>query len=1121
MQFKIKQWFVLLLALTMTFMILPATALAESVTPTEETKVEQVQAMIDELPEAEEITAENRNDVQAQIDTIDEALAELVEEETGALDTTRYDAVVAALSALDAQNADPDPEPSTVEQVQTLIDALPEAEEITAENRADVQTQIDAIDAAMLELTEDQAATLDTARYDEAAAALLALVTPSALEQVQALLNALPDAEDINEDNRADVEAQLGAIDEAKLELTDDEMDELDISRYLAAVEALLALDDMAGADEPTPIAFLDDLSGNGSSDSPYQISTAEQLRQLSEYVNAGNNCQNIYFQLAADIDLGGSADNQWTPIGNESNKFQGTFDGDGHTVSGLYIDSFDYNLGLFGCVDGGTVKNLGVSGYIKGSSNSYVGGIAGWSTGTITGCNSACKIEGGDFAGGIVGRNQGSVSDCYNTGSISGADRAGGIAGNNSRNISNCYNAGAVSGEDYAGGIVGNNAGGSITNSYNVGEVTGTGSRGGIAGNDDGHGTYTKCYFLGGPGDNGVGSGSATGVEQKSEEEFRALASTLGADEWTDDPFLGRPVLNDNQEPSPVSGQGTEVAPYLIPDKATLEKIRDYIKNDPDHGKDQFFKLTKNIDLGGEEWTPIGEEFAEFNGTFDGDNHTISGLYINDSAGEYLGLFGSVGENGAVKNLVVSGSVTGKSYVGGIAGSCKGTVTNSRNDAIVSGEDNVGGIVGKIESGYNGKVTGCCNTGTITGRSGDVGGVVGDGGYNSQITNCCNTGVVTGDNNGVGGVVGDISNGSVSNCYNTGTVTSPGNTAKGVCGLLYNSTVTNCYYLNTAPADSDATSKTVEQFASGEVAWLLQKDQGTQVWGQTVGNGTPELTDSPEKKVYQITGKVEDQDDVVWYSNSFASLPAAPSKAGFAFAGWSTAVERTEADFVKDFPVSVDMIVYAVFTDKKADNTENPKATNETDAIHSTAQSPSPIAVDRKTGNLTVTVTDTGENADSTQQWHFRVELDNKTIGGEYGDMRFTDGVAEFTLQSVQSLTARDLPEGAAYTVTELNGNQNGYVTTCSNDRGIITSKQDMVAAFVNDKSVPAQPDNPSDTPTESEPGNTSKTGDESPLLLWLSLMILSLIGITAIVRTSITGRKKPVSTNGGHIRK
>ncbi len=183
-----------------------------------------------------------------------------------------------------AEEADGATGQTAVEQVQALIDELPETEEITAETRDDVQAQIDAIDAAMLELSVDEAAALDTARYDAAVAALLALDAPSALEQVQALIDALPDAETITADNRADVEAQLIAIDEAKQDLTDGELDALDITRYMAAIEALLALDDMAGADEPMPIAAT---SHNIMSDGPLNIA------ESGDYTITGNTSSN------------------------------------------------------------------------------------------------------------------------------------------------------------------------------------------------------------------------------------------------------------------------------------------------------------------------------------------------------------------------------------------------------------------------------------------------------------------------------------------------------------------------------------------------------------------------------------------------------------------------------------------------------------------------------------------------------------------------------------------------------------------------------------------------------------------------------------------------------------
>ena len=98
-------------------------------------------------------------------------------------------------------------------------------------------------------------------------------------------------------------------------------------------------------------------------------------------------------------------------------------------------------------------------------------------------------------------------------------------------------------------------------------------------------------------------------------------------------------------------------------------------------------------------------------------------------------------------------------------------------------------------------------------------------------------------------------------------------------------------------------------------MAWLLQEGQGEQVWGQTVGTGYPELTDNIDKAVYKITGEVEDQESIVWYSNNKATLPAAPVKAGFAFVGWSTTAEGTEANFGQGTPVEADMTVYAVFT--------------------------------------------------------------------------------------------------------------------------------------------------------------------------------------------------------------
>ncbi len=167
-------------------------------------------------------------------------------------------------------------------------------------------------------------------------------------------------------------------------------------------------------------------------------------------------------------------------------------------------------------------------------------------------------------------------------------------------------------------------------------------------------------------------------------------------------------------------------------------------------------------------EWTPIGSSSSLFfKGTFDGGNHTISGLYINNTTSHYQGLFGYVktevgGTTATVKNVNVSGSVTSsKWWTSGVVGILygSGAVENCSFSGSVTGNYIVGGVVG----GNDGTVSNCYNTGTVTGTDASVGGVVGHN-YEGTVTNCYNTGDVTGTTY-VGGVVGENS-GTVSNCY-------------------------------------------------------------------------------------------------------------------------------------------------------------------------------------------------------------------------------------------------------------------------------------------------------------------------------------------------------------------
>ena len=152
-----------------------------------------------------------------------------------------------------------------------------------------------------------------------------------------------------------------------------------------------------------------------------------------------------------------------WTPIGaNWNNPFYGTFDGQGHSVNGIYINSENNYQGLFG-YNNGTIKNVGVSeSYIKGDYG--VGGVCGNNEGTISNCHNSGTVHGNNNIGGVCGSNSyGTISNCHNSGTVHGNNNIGGVCGSNSYGtISNCYNSGTISGNQEVGGVCGGNYSGS-----------------------------------------------------------------------------------------------------------------------------------------------------------------------------------------------------------------------------------------------------------------------------------------------------------------------------------------------------------------------------------------------------------------------------------------------------------------------------------------------------------------------------------------------------------------------------------------------------------------------------------------------------------------------------------
>jgi hypothetical protein len=350
----------------------------------------------------------------------------------------------------------------------------------------------------------------------------------TAISAIQALIDALPDADSITEDNVENVTSQLDTIDEAKAELSDADMLQLDLTRYDAASDKVMVLmgmkeendseiavqaNDSAGKTEQQStdeaivyqpaVETTDkyDIDDDGEKETVYEISNAGQLYWFAGLVNGtldgveqntlanavltANITVNENLLDSLQYDTEGNVSNgsdfiTWTPIadwmGNRTTQYSGTFDGNNKTVSGLYFNGDSTCIGLFGSSESdGNIKNVGVvDSYFKG--NDHVGGVCGNNAGTITNCYNAgnlTAIESSATIGGICGYNNGgTVANCYNTGTVTATGTVasvGGVCGCSTELILNCYNIGTVtaaSSDADISGICGNNFG-PIKNCY------------------------------------------------------------------------------------------------------------------------------------------------------------------------------------------------------------------------------------------------------------------------------------------------------------------------------------------------------------------------------------------------------------------------------------------------------------------------------------------------------------------------------------------------------------------------------------------------------------------------------------------------------------------------------
>ena len=407
---------------------------------------------------------------------------------------------------------------------------------------------------------------------------------------------------------------------------------------------------------------------------SQYEITNYHELLGLAKLVNEKN--ETITASLMNDIvfnenllDASGNvqvADPiKWTPIGTEKYYFNGIFNGNGHTISGLYVDSGDY-AGLFGKAQGApTIKGVGVvDSYFKGAK--YVGGIAGAYidvNGIEFDCMAGCftynvKLEGtesttktGQFIGDISGKGNAKLNSNYCL-----AEKEEPLPG---------INCSTMTAEDFESGKVAYLMNKYFTDKGN-GDVWGQ-----VVANNENVPVdlFPTAYRI-------IGNGGSNKVINCAGQYHNHLGSATC------------PICQTVNPQEPAEDNGV----YQIGTPSELLWLADRVNGGRGN---QDAVLTNDIDMTGVKWTPIGTKDSAFEwGEFDGQGHFITNLTVSDSSLEYAGLFGYVTDHATIKNLGVFGEFSGGEYVGGIAGYSENSeITNCFFIGTVSGTTNTNGI--------------------------------------------------------------------------------------------------------------------------------------------------------------------------------------------------------------------------------------------------------------------------------------------------------------------------------------------------------------------------------------------------------------------------------------------
>ncbi len=655
---------------------------------------------------------------------------------------------------------------------------------------------------------------------------------------------------------------------------------------------------------------------GSGTESDPYIIETEDQLNNVRNHLSA-------HFKLANDITLTKWQDGEgWEPIDN----FKGSFNGNNHVIKNLYINQPDDSyVGFFGSLRG-TVENLGLED-VDITGRAGVGALAGniYSFKTITKCYSTGSVNGNSSnIGGLIGNaSRNSIEDSYSTCNVSGASTVGGLIGyaydarvNQSystgivegdetrvggligfarmeTSLNDCFSTADVSGSDVVGGLVGQASGDtydrvSINRSYAAGYVDSNGSDvGGLFG-DYTNTSISNNYF------DAMTTGQTDGRGDRAQKSTYGMQFQTGytnwnfTNIWAIDEGNSYPYLKAfSQAPESVyvdstgvyaSGSGTENDPFIIETEDQLNNVR--------YDLSSHFKLANDITLtkwqDGEGWKPIDN----FEGSFNGNNHVIKNLYINQPDDSYVGFFGSL--RGTVENLGLEDvDITGRAGVGALAGNIYSfkTITKCYSTGSVNGNSsNIGGLIGNasrnsiedsystcnvsgastvgglIGYAYDARVNQSYSTGIVEGDETRVGGLIGFARMETSLNDCFSTADVSGSDV-VGGLVGQASGDtydrvSINRSYAAGYVDSNGSDVGGLFGDYTNTSISNNYFdaMTTGQTDGrgDRAPKTTTEMMQQST---FNNWNFTNIWGINESTSYPYL---------QTFGNVEQPIEVI-----------------------------------------------------------------------------------------------------------------------------------------------------------------------------------------------------------------------------------------------------------------